>query len=60
MFVLKASVWLQAIESFRPDIAASARAAWIERSSDATFVRPGNAEFADIPSDSIDYAVMEG
>jgi len=59
MFVLKASVWLQAIESFRPDIAATTRAAWIRRSSDAVFVRPGAAEFAAIPRDSIDYAVME-
>ncbi len=59
MFVLKASVWLQAIESFRPDIAATTRAAWAQRSSDAAFVRPGAAEFAAIPSDSIDYAVME-
>jgi len=59
MFVLKASVWLQAIESFRPDIAATTRAAWARRSIDAAFVRPGQAEFAAIPSDSIDYAVME-
>ncbi len=59
MFVLKASVWLQVIESFRPDIAATTRAAWTQRSSDAAFVRPGAAEFAAIPSDSVDYAVME-
>jgi mannose-1-phosphate guanylyltransferase/mannose-6-phosphate isomerase len=59
MFVLKASVWLQAIECFRPDIAASTRAAWAQRSNDATFVRPGKEEFVAIPSDSIDYAVME-
>ena len=59
MFVLKASVWLDAIESFRPDIAATTRAAWAQRSTDAAFVRPSKAEFAAIPSDSIDYAVME-
>lgn len=59
MFVLKASVWLQAIEGFRPDIAATTRAAWAQRSTDTAFVRPGKAEFADIPCDSIDYAVME-
>ncbi len=59
MFVLKASVWLQAIESFRPDIAATTRTAWAQRSSDAAFVRPGAVEFAAIPSDSVDYAVME-
>lgn len=60
VFVLKASIWLSAIESFRPDIAATTRAAWAQRSSDSIFVRPGAAEFAAIPSDSIDYAVMEG
>lgn len=59
MFVLKASVWLQAIESFRPEIATATRAAWTLRSSDAAFVRSGAAEFAAIPSDSVDYAVME-
>ena len=59
MFVLKASVWLKAIESFQPDIAAATRAAWAQRSSDVAFVRPGKAEFAAIPSESIDYAVME-
>jgi mannose-1-phosphate guanylyltransferase/mannose-6-phosphate isomerase len=59
IFVLKASIWLEAIESFRPDIAATTRAAWAQRSTDAAFVRPGKVEFAAIPSDSIDYAVME-
>ena len=59
MFVLKASVWLKVIENFRPDIAAATRAAWSQRISDAAFIRPGKVEFAAIPSDSIDYAVME-
>jgi mannose-1-phosphate guanylyltransferase / mannose-6-phosphate isomerase len=59
MFVLKASVWLQALERFRPDILQATRTAWGARSTDAHFVRPGQAEFAAIPSESIDYAVME-
>lgn len=59
MFVLKASIWLQAIESFRPDVAAATVTAWTKRSRDAAFVRPGAVEFAQIPNDSIDYAVME-
>jgi len=59
MFVLKASVWLQALERFRPDILQATRTAWAARSTDAHFVRPGQAEFAAIPSESIDYAVME-
>ena len=59
MFVLRASVWLAAIERFRPDIAAASRLAWAAKTVDASFVRPGNAEFAAIPSESVDYAVME-
>jgi mannose-1-phosphate guanylyltransferase/mannose-6-phosphate isomerase len=59
MFVLKASVWLAALEHFRPDIAAATRASWAARSTDAKFVRPGKAEFAAVPSESVDYAVME-
>lgn len=59
MFVLKASVWLKALETFRPDILQATREAWHKRSVDAQFVRPGKAEFAAIPSESVDYAVME-
>lgn len=59
IFVVRASVWLQALEAFRPDIATASRTAWAARSTDATFVRPGKAEFAAIPSESVDYAVLE-
>jgi mannose-1-phosphate guanylyltransferase/mannose-6-phosphate isomerase len=59
MFVLKASVWLQALSAFRPDIANATLAAWNGKSQDKAFVRPGKAEFTAIPSESIDYAVME-
>jgi len=59
MFVLKASVWLAALERFRPDIVQATRAAWQKRSTDQKFVRPGRAEFESIPGESIDYAVME-
>ena len=59
MFVLKASVWMDALQRFRPDIAAATRAAWAARSTDAKFVRPGKAEFTAVPSESVDYAVME-
>ncbi len=59
MFVLKASVWLDALQRFRPDIAAATRAAWARRSNDAKFVRPGQAEFSAVPAESVDYAVME-
>ena len=59
MFVLKASVWMAALDLWRPDIANATRAAWAARSTDAKFVRPGKAEFAAVPSESVDYAVME-
>jgi mannose-1-phosphate guanylyltransferase/mannose-6-phosphate isomerase len=59
MFVLRASVWLRALERFRPDIAAASAKAWAARSTDAKFVRPAKAEFAAVPSESVDYAVME-
>jgi mannose-1-phosphate guanylyltransferase/mannose-6-phosphate isomerase len=59
MFVLKASVWLAAIEQFAPAILQATRTAWAARKSDGAFVRPGRAEFEAIPSESVDYAVME-
>lgn len=59
MFVVRASVWLRALDHFRPDIADATRTAWQQRSTDNGFVRPGREAFAAIPSESIDYAVME-
>jgi len=59
VFVLKASVWLKALETFRPDIFLATQAAWNKRSIDGLFLRPNKAEFEGIPSESIDYAVME-
>lgn len=59
LFVLKASVWLDALKRFRPDIADACCTAWQSRTQDASFVRPGQVEFAEIPSESIDYAVLE-
>jgi mannose-1-phosphate guanylyltransferase / mannose-6-phosphate isomerase len=59
MFVLKASTWLAALKTFRPDIETSVRACWSARTCDDSFVRPGKLEFAQVPSESIDYAVME-
>jgi mannose-1-phosphate guanylyltransferase/mannose-6-phosphate isomerase len=59
MFVLKASTWLKALAYFRPDIATATRAAWLGKTEDAPFVRPDNTAFAVVPSESIDYALME-
>lgn len=59
MFVLKASVWIEALKQFRPDILKATNAAWEKRTIDLPFIRPGKAEFASIPSESVDYAAME-
>ena len=59
LFVLKASVWLAAIEHFAPDIFQAARTAWDASKTDGKLVRPGQVEFEAIPSESVDYAVME-
>lgn len=63
IFVLKASAWMKALDAFRPDIARATQVAWEKRGVDAnpatTFIRPDKASFEVIPSESIDYAVME-
>lgn len=59
MFVLRASVWLKALEQFLPGILQATQHAWNKRSADNTFVRPGKAEFSAIPSESVDYTSKE-
>lgn len=63
MFVLKASIWLAALGAFRPDIAKASAKAWQTKSEDSSggigLIRPGKEEFKSIPSESIDYAVIE-
>jgi mannose-1-phosphate guanylyltransferase/mannose-6-phosphate isomerase len=59
MFVLRASTWLKALQQFRPDILDATQAAWSDKTTDASFVRPNKDAFAKVPSESIDYAVME-
>jgi mannose-1-phosphate guanylyltransferase/mannose-6-phosphate isomerase len=59
MFVLRASVWLSALERFRPDILDATRAAWKLARRDGVFVRPDAAAFGKVPSESVDVAVLE-
>jgi mannose-1-phosphate guanylyltransferase/mannose-6-phosphate isomerase len=59
MFVMRASRWLAALSHFRPDIAKATKASFDVRTTDDKFVRPGKAEFLQVPSESVDYAVME-
>lgn len=59
IFVLRASLWLKAITEFREDIFNSSVSAWEKHVQDASFFRPDRKLFDLIPSESIDYAVME-
>jgi mannose-1-phosphate guanylyltransferase/mannose-6-phosphate isomerase len=59
IFVFKASVWLQALNIFRSDIAVATELSWFEREVDEQFIRPNAINFSKIPAESIDYAVME-
>lgn len=59
MFVVRASVWLKALAHFRPAMAQATQSAWQQHSADGPFVRPGAVEFAAVPSESVDYAVLE-
>jgi mannose-1-phosphate guanylyltransferase/mannose-6-phosphate isomerase len=64
IFVLKASLWLKAIQTFRPDIWSACNRAYVARTMDhaasgAIFLRPNPENFRQIPAESIDYAVIE-
>ena len=59
IFMMRASVWIDAMAICRPDILAACKTAWREGTADGEFVRIGKEAFAACPSDSIDYAVME-
>ena len=66
MFVLRASTWIAALKEFRSDIFGATETAWVARKVDdagvsggAQFIRPDAAIFKTIPSESIDYAVIE-
>ena len=59
IFMMRASVWLQAIGACRADILAACQLAWQQGSVDGEFLRVGKETFAQCPSDSIDFAVME-
>lgn len=59
MFVVRASVWLNALKHFRVDILNATSASFAGATHDQNFVRPEPTLFADIPSESVDYAVME-
>jgi mannose-1-phosphate guanylyltransferase/mannose-6-phosphate isomerase len=63
IFVLRASTWLAALAKYRQDIVEGTQAAWLKKTIDQSggvrFVRPDKALFTNVPSESIDYAVIE-
>ncbi|SAK93832.1 BceA [Caballeronia arationis] len=59
LFVLRASVWLRAIEQFEPLIYVACVEAFKGNTHDVDFLRVDAASFTACPSQSIDYAVME-
>lgn len=59
IFVVRASVWLAALQALNADMHAARCAALSEGKADGKFFRPNAGEFGRAPSDSIDYAVME-
>lgn len=59
MFMFKASVYLDELQKFRPDILAACKKSLSDASTDLDFIRLNSDAFAACPDESIDYAVME-
>lgn len=59
LFMMRASVWLRAIDHFQPAMAQACRRAFDGGQQDHDFYRIEKAAFEACPADSIDYAVME-
>ncbi len=58
-FVLRASVWLSTLQQMQPETYAACSAAYDAGQDSASGFTPDEHLFANVPSDSIDYAVME-
>jgi len=59
IFVVKASVWLAAIQTFNPAVWQTVSDSWAQARIDDHFVRPKPEQFVMAPSISADYAVLE-
>ncbi len=59
MFVVRASVWIKALNTFRKDILAATKNAFNQSTVDQHFIRPNSKLFVEIPSESVDFAVIE-
>jgi len=60
IFMVKASTWLAELARARPDILKACETAFAGAQTDQDFIRLPRAAFEACPSESIDYAVMEG
>ncbi len=59
LFMMRASVWLKAMQAFQPEMLAACQQAMTDAKLDQDFIRIDKQAFANTPADSIDYAVME-
>jgi mannose-1-phosphate guanylyltransferase/mannose-6-phosphate isomerase len=59
IFVMRASVWIQALERLQPAIRDACASAISNGREESGFFRPAAEHLSRSPSDSIDYAVME-
>ncbi len=59
IFLMSASVWLEALQKCRPDIALACSEAYNYAAMDNVSLRPHRDRFLACPPESIDYAVME-
>jgi mannose-1-phosphate guanylyltransferase len=59
MFMFKASIYLQELKKFEPEILATCKKSCQTEYKDKDFIRLNNDEFRQCPEQSIDYAVME-
>jgi mannose-1-phosphate guanylyltransferase/mannose-6-phosphate isomerase len=59
IFVVRASVWLAALERLNSEMLEACCAAFTGGRDEGRFFRPAAKQFGHAPSDSIDYAVME-
>jgi mannose-1-phosphate guanylyltransferase len=59
MFLVKASLFLNELSKFNPDIYEACQMAVAEVKEDQDFIRINNEKFLECPSKSIDYSIME-
>ncbi|WP_207004573.1 mannose-1-phosphate guanylyltransferase/mannose-6-phosphate isomerase [Trinickia mobilis] len=59
IFIVRASVWLDALQRLQPDMHAACLAAIVQGEADGKIFKPDAEAFTHAPSNSIDYAVME-